>query len=54
MQPPAAVARLAYGDLALEPLLDLGLTQPGGTSIAADLLVGGIELALHVPVPGGV
>jgi nicotinate-nucleotide--dimethylbenzimidazole phosphoribosyltransferase len=54
MQPPAAVARLAYGDLALEPLLDLGLTQPGGTSIAADLLVGGIELALHVPAPGGV
>jgi nicotinate-nucleotide--dimethylbenzimidazole phosphoribosyltransferase len=54
MQPPAAVARLAYEDLALEALLDLGLTQPGGAALAADLLVGGVELALHVPAPGSV
>jgi nicotinate-nucleotide--dimethylbenzimidazole phosphoribosyltransferase len=43
---PGAAARLAYAELDLEPLLDLGLAVAGGAALAADLLVGGIELAV--------
>jgi hypothetical protein len=48
--------RLAYADLELEPLLDLGLRVPGAATLAADLLVSGIDLAaaLHTADPGGV
>ncbi|MCU1673149.1 MAG: cobT, partial [Frankiales bacterium] len=44
-QPASTAARLALADLALDPLLDLGLTVPGGGRLAADLLVGAVELA---------
>jgi nicotinate-nucleotide--dimethylbenzimidazole phosphoribosyltransferase len=37
-------ARLAFSDAGLEPLLDLGLTVPGGAALALDLLVSGIAL----------
>ena len=43
--PVTTAATLALTDLALEPLLDLGLTVPGGAQLAADLLVRGVELA---------
>jgi nicotinate-nucleotide--dimethylbenzimidazole phosphoribosyltransferase len=43
-QVPGTVARKAYADLELEPLLDLGLTGPGTAALAADLLVSGIAL----------
>jgi nicotinate-nucleotide--dimethylbenzimidazole phosphoribosyltransferase len=43
-QADGSAARLAYADLDLEPLLDLGLTVPGAAGLAADLLVGGISL----------
>lgn len=43
-QSPSTVVRLAYADLALDPLLDLGLGVPGGAGLAADLLVGGVRL----------
>lgn len=48
--------RLAYADLELEPLLELGLRVPGAATLAADLLVSGIDLAaaLHTAGPGGV
>jgi nicotinate-nucleotide--dimethylbenzimidazole phosphoribosyltransferase len=42
--PAATAPGLAYAELALEPLLDLGLTAPGATGLAADLLVGAIAL----------
>jgi nicotinate-nucleotide--dimethylbenzimidazole phosphoribosyltransferase len=41
---PSTVVRMAYADLALDPLLDLGLAMPGGADLAADLLLGGIRL----------
>lgn len=44
-QPPTAGARLALADLALEPLLDLGLLVPGAAELATDLLVHGVRLA---------
>jgi nicotinate-nucleotide--dimethylbenzimidazole phosphoribosyltransferase len=44
-QADGSAARLAYADLDLAPLLDLGLTVPGAADLAADLLVGGIDLA---------
>jgi nicotinate-nucleotide--dimethylbenzimidazole phosphoribosyltransferase len=37
-------ARLAFADVGLDPLLDLGITAPGGAALAADLLVRGVEL----------
>lgn len=43
-QPTDTAARLALADLALEPLLELGLQVPGGARLAADLLVRGVEL----------
>jgi nicotinate-nucleotide--dimethylbenzimidazole phosphoribosyltransferase len=43
-QSPSTVVRLAYADLALDPLLDLALAVPGGAGLAADLLVGGTGL----------
>jgi nicotinate-nucleotide--dimethylbenzimidazole phosphoribosyltransferase len=43
-QPPTAVARRALEELELRPLLDLGLTVPGGAELATDLLVRGIDL----------
>jgi len=42
---PDSASRRAYAELELEPLLDLGLTVPGAAGLAADLLVGGIDLA---------
>jgi nicotinate-nucleotide--dimethylbenzimidazole phosphoribosyltransferase len=42
--PTGTAAGLAYADLGLEPLLDLGLQVPGGAQLAADLLVRGLEL----------
>jgi nicotinate-nucleotide--dimethylbenzimidazole phosphoribosyltransferase len=44
-KPAATVVGLALADLALEPLLDLGLAVPGGAALALDLLVRGTELA---------
>jgi nicotinate-nucleotide--dimethylbenzimidazole phosphoribosyltransferase len=41
-------SRQAYAELELEPLLDLGLTVPGGAALAAELLVGGIDLATRL------
>ena len=45
-QPGEKAVRLAYGDLELEPLLDLGLRVPGAAALAADLLVSGIDLVM--------
>ena len=42
--PTSTAARLAHEDLGLEPLLDLGMTVPGGARLAADLLGRGVEL----------
>ena len=42
--PTATAARLGFADLALPPLLDLGLAVTGGAQLAADLLVRGVEL----------
>ncbi len=42
--PAARAARLAHADLALEPLLELGLTVPGGARLASDLLLSALEL----------
>jgi nicotinate-nucleotide--dimethylbenzimidazole phosphoribosyltransferase len=44
-------ARAAFADAGLAPLLELGLSIPGGAALAADLLIGGIDLAsrLHDP-----
>ncbi|MCW2724237.1 MAG: cobT [Frankiales bacterium] len=44
-KPASTIAGLAFADLALDPLLDLGLTVPGGAALALDLLVRGTELA---------
>ncbi|MCA1710840.1 MAG: nicotinate-nucleotide--dimethylbenzimidazole phosphoribosyltransferase [Actinobacteria bacterium] len=49
-QPPGTAARLALADLALEPLLDLGLAVPGGGRMAASLLTQAVEL-LAAPPP---
>jgi nicotinate-nucleotide--dimethylbenzimidazole phosphoribosyltransferase len=42
--PVSSGAALAFADLTLDPLLELGLGGPGGARLAADLLVSGIEL----------
>jgi nicotinate-nucleotide--dimethylbenzimidazole phosphoribosyltransferase len=42
--PIGPAARLALTDLDLPPLLDLGLTVPGGAALAADVLTRGVEL----------
>ena len=42
--PITTAAALAVADLGLEPLLDLGLSVPGGAQLAADLLVRGVDL----------
>jgi nicotinate-nucleotide--dimethylbenzimidazole phosphoribosyltransferase len=42
--PIGAAAQAAHADLGLEPLLDLGMTAPGGAALAADLLMRGVEL----------
>lgn len=42
--PTATAPTLAYAELALVPLLDLGLTAPGAAGLAADLLIGAITL----------
>jgi nicotinate-nucleotide--dimethylbenzimidazole phosphoribosyltransferase len=44
-EPPSQAARLAYAELALDPVLDLGLTVPGGAALALDVLTGGIDIA---------
>lgn len=43
--PSSTAAQLALADLALDPLLDLGLAVPGGGRLATDLLLRGVELA---------
>jgi len=43
--PSSTAARLALADLALDPLLELGLEVPGGGRLATDLLLRGVELA---------
>ena len=49
-------ARLAFADSGLAPLLDLGVTVPGGAQLAADLLLRGISLtaSLHEHDTGSV
>jgi nicotinate-nucleotide--dimethylbenzimidazole phosphoribosyltransferase len=44
-QAPGPAVRLAYTDLALEPMLDLGLRVPGAAAIALDVLSRGIDIA---------
>lgn len=43
-EPTARAAQLAHQDLALDPLLRLGLQVPGSARLAADLLVAGLPL----------
>ncbi len=42
--PSTRAAQLAHADLALEPLLKLGLSVPGGARLACDLLLSGLDL----------
>jgi nicotinate-nucleotide--dimethylbenzimidazole phosphoribosyltransferase len=42
--PTSPAAKHAMADLGLEPLLDLGLQVPGGATLAADLLIRGVDL----------
>ncbi|GAC1610198.1 MAG: hypothetical protein NVS3B26_15710 [Mycobacteriales bacterium] len=43
-KPVSTVVAMAYAELALDPLLDLGITRSGSAALAADLLVSGIAL----------
>lgn len=42
--PTTTAVGLVYAELALDPLLDLGLSMPGAATLAADLLISGIGL----------